>query len=401
MTMGPAEQAASGTSLGAVQTRIERWLRTDALPLWLDQGVDRVRHRFYEALDVAGRPCSQLPVRSRVQGRQLLVFAEASGRGWAEPGPLLEEVAHLGYPAFWHPDGGYMFALAAGGTPGDPRRYAYEAAFALLGLAALYRLGVSPARTLAQAQRVQDWLDARLVHPAGGYHQGLDDHGALLPGPRSQNPHMHLLEAYLHWYRATGDSHWLERATGIVALFELHFFDPQLGAVREWFGPDWSRRGPDSRHLDPGHQAEWVWLLGEYGREAGRDLSDCQDALYVFADRHGRQPSTRLLCEEVQVDVGGGISPSRPGARLWSQTELLKAQVTFYVRCPLPSAAQALTQTVNAIFERHLDGPHLPGLWQDALDPAGRPTATVVPASTLYHLWVAFTAVLALGPPSS
>ena len=69
-------------TLSSTQTRARDWLFRQALPLWAQAGVD-ADGRFVEKLDFDGRPITGLPRRTRVQARQVYVFAEAAVLGWA------------------------------------------------------------------------------------------------------------------------------------------------------------------------------------------------------------------------------------------------------------------------------------------------------------------------------
>jgi mannose-6-phosphate isomerase len=366
-----------------IQVAAERavtWLKTEALPLWAEAGFVAGPDFFCEALDFAGRPVPDLPVRSRVQGRQMTVFGHATLRGWFDGRELLARVFERGYEAFRDPDGGYVAAIRPDRSPHDATRFAYEQAFALLGFAwheRVFRSGEAKAR----AEALWRWLEERLAVPrTGGFLMGLPRPA----GPLSQNPHMHLLEACLALYATTGEGVWLDRAAAMVDLFERHFFDRAAGVVREFFADDLSPTVPDSARIDPGHQAEWVWLLAWYRSLAGAPVAAAIADLHLAMER-GRNPRTGLLVEEMTA----GGTPLVATSRLWSATELLKAAIARYEMSNRTDGAAAVVVAADLIFERHLAGVR-PGLWMDKVDAEGRPLSANVPASTLYHLVVAF-----------
>ena len=66
-----------------MQDRVRDWLFRQALPLWADAGID-AEGRFFEKLDFDGRPITGRPRRTRVQARQVYVFAEAVSLGWGQ-----------------------------------------------------------------------------------------------------------------------------------------------------------------------------------------------------------------------------------------------------------------------------------------------------------------------------
>jgi mannose-6-phosphate isomerase len=53
----------------------------------------------------------------------------------------------------------------------------------------------------------------------------------------------------------------------------------------------------------------------------------------------------------------------------------------------------AAADLTGRLFDTHL-ATETPGLWIDSYDAEGRPVDRTVPASTLYHLTTAFTALL-------
>src|SRR5690606_14891133 len=142
----------------------------------------------------------------------------------------------------------------------------------------------------------------------------------------SQNPHMHLFEACLAWHETGGNPVWLDRARMLHGLFRDRFFDRRRGVLREYFADDLTPTVRASRRIDVGHQAEWMWLLACYGRLTGEPV--CRDiaALTRWLERHGRNPATGLLYEEASVTG----KPLIASSRLWSATELLKAEIVRY-----------------------------------------------------------------------
>ncbi|HMN84846.1 MAG TPA: AGE family epimerase/isomerase [Bauldia sp.] len=360
--------------------RAVAWAREDALPLWADAGFDRVRDRFREALDAAGRPVTGVPERSRVQGRQMTVYGLATVRGWFDGSDLVDRVFRRGYAAFRHPDGGYVASIHADGSAGDPTRYAYEQSFVLLGFAWHERLFRSGAAAEA-AEDLWSWLEARLATPAtGGFSTALG-----LSLPRAQNPHMHLLEACLAWCETTGARAWRDRAAALVDLFDRHFLDRDNGVASEVFDDAFAPTLPDSVRIEPGHHAEWIALLVDYALLTGTPVSPAVGPLHRAA-LGGRNPATGLLFDETRDD----FTPTVATSRLWTAAEMLKAEIALHELAG--GGFGDIARATGRIIDRHLSGVR-PGLWIDKVDHLGRPVAANVPASTLYHLAVAVAAL--------
>ena len=122
---------------------------------------------------------------------------------------------------------------------------------------------------------VLPWLDATMLRltddrycgrtEGGGFNEHAKLSWDLLPdAPRTQNTHMHLLEAFLVAFEATGEVRYRQEAAGIVELFFAKLFDRQHACIGEFFDRAWA---PDAAHgaeVEPGHSFEWVFLLHEY-----------------------------------------------------------------------------------------------------------------------------------------
>ena len=367
---------------GLVSTaaRAVDWLKTYALPLWAEAGFAVGPDYFREGLAFSGEPLAGVPVRSRVQGRQMYAFGHATVLGWFDGRELLSRAFQRGYGWFLDPDGGYVASIAADGTPLDRTRFAYEQAFALLGFAwheRVFRSGEAARR----AETLWAWLEDRLGSPGtGGFLMGLP----LPEEPRSQNPHMHLFEACLNWHEATGEAVWLDRARALHTLFDRSFFDRENGCLREFFADDLTPTAPESTRIDTGHQAEWIWLLAWYEELTGEPVGEAIAALHRFMER-GRNPATGLLYEE--IDISG--APLITSSRLWSATELLKQELARHEIAGRSAPTDGIVAIVDRIFDVHL-GHVRPGLWMDRVDATGAPLAASVPASTFYHLFLAF-----------
>ena len=261
------------------------WLQRRALPLWATAGVDQTKGGFVESLTHEGAPIFDGTKRLRVQARQIYVYAHAHLLGWE--GPWLAAARH-GFEFmcanYWDANrGGWIFSVERDGAPADTVREAYEQAFALFGLAWLYRAGGDEA-VLEWIARTLDFLDEHLADPInGGFREAAPD-----KLPRRQNPHMHLLEAMLALHGATGDRRYLSRARQLFELFQSRLFDPASGTLGEFFTAAWQPApGQTGTLVEPGHHFEWVWLLEQFGRASGDDVSAEQAALYRFAETYG------------------------------------------------------------------------------------------------------------------
>ena len=373
--------------------QVRHWLTAYALPLWATTGIDTACGGFVERLTWSGTPDVAATKRIRVQARQIYVFSHASLLGLHPDGAA---IASRGYDFLMRhacPDGvvgGFVHALDRQGKIVDPRRNSYDHAFLLLAFSWFYR-ATRRDDVLAAIYGVLAAIDARLAL-ADGSGVAVDD--ALGPD-RLQNPHMHLLEAMLAAAEATGRQQFLDRADQLEVLFRTRMFDAEWGILREFYDAGWRpAAGERGRIVEPGHHYEWVWLLKRHADAHCRPLSEEAWRLADFIDRHGRPASDVLLCDELWDD--GSVKSA--AIRTWPQTEALKGEVALAEArgIPLPPRAEAI---VDALFDRFLDRP-IAGGWTDRIGADGAALVDTIPASSLYHLFLAFSEYLKAAEPA-
>jgi mannose-1-phosphate guanylyltransferase/mannose-6-phosphate isomerase len=364
-------------NIAAAAAWYDAWLAEAALPLWASAGVDSGRGLFQEALSIAGAPV-EAPRRARAQARQVYVFASAATAGY---GARWLDVAQTGYGRFVEvyrrPDGLFLRRAAADGTPLEEEADVYDQAFALLAMAALQAADPGAGDFAGDAARTLAGLQARRA-PAGGFRET----GAH---PFQANCHMHLFESALAWEaagEAVGGSDWAALSDEIAGLAMGKFIDPATGALREFFDAEWRALEGEGGLVEPGHQFEWAWLLERWGGARG-DAAALSAAKRLFENGlrgvdAGRQVAVNALWDDFSVRDGS--------ARLWPQTEHLKAAVVLGTEAQAVRAAEGLAQ--------YLDTPTR-GAWRDKLQPDGRFVDEPAPATSFYHLTVAVLELVA------
>ncbi|KQS57198.1 N-acylglucosamine 2-epimerase [Brevundimonas sp. Leaf363] len=357
------------------RAKVRSWLFDHALPLWAERGAD-ADGRFYELLEFDGRPVTGGVRRTRVQARQVYLFAEAADLGF-EPG---RAIARKGLDNMIRtcrrPDGLWVLSTDGNGAVLDDTPDLYDQAFCLFALAAGHRL-LGDDRCLPLALQTLDAIETVMAAPHGGWAEA-----APARLPRRQNPHMHLLEAMLAWHAATPEPRFEQIAREILGLFDTAFFHEPTGTLSEFFTEDWRLAdGQAGEIVEPGHEFEWVWLLSEARKNGWIDAEARAMRLYDHAGTAG------LNAEGFPVrEMARGGGPVDPGWRLWAETEALRAHLT------VGDEARAAAM-VDRIFDSHL-ATDVPGLWVDSYDAAGIQIDTTVPASSFYHVMTAFTVLL-------
>lgn len=340
---------------------LETWLITRALPFWAENAIDP-NGGWYEHLALDGTP-NDVIRRLRVQARQVYVYALADREGWYASQEIVDNTFRFMCQHGFEPDGaaGFIHLLNSDYSVNNPRRDLYDHAF--------YLLASVWAGEEKKKKDIETFIET-LKSPHGGWSEGRPEEL-----PRRQNPHMHMFEASLHGYDITGNAYWLERAKDIYDLFEVHFFDREHHTIREFFTENWKTLdGNLGDTSEPGHAAEWIWLLWMFEQRTGIDTSSYAEKLYgtILKNKDG------FLNDE--EDVTG--TPRRETKRLWVQTELIKAHLAQAERGIVKSREQA-ARTISDFREIYLRDN---GTWIDQIDAHGTPIATTIPTSTFYHI---------------
>ncbi|WP_346837055.1 AGE family epimerase/isomerase [Microbulbifer sp. SAOS-129_SWC] len=358
-------------------------MTTAALPLWMMQGFDPASGSAHERLTPDGRPDTNCPKRVRVQARQMFVMACASKRGWIDGAEgIVSALDQFVTRYAQHPSAPQVYVHVLNSENGvhDPRQDVYDLAFFLLACAWRFR-AFNDSSALRKAEALIQHLDIYIKGPRGGWLEG--DYSTEI---RRQNPHMHLLEAFIALYDATGDGRWLARAGEIFALFENSFYDSHNGVLLEYFHHDWQPLSEDEgQEVEPGHMLEWVWLLHQYSQRSGAPVGRYTTTLYQRALQLGTEPETGLLYDAVSTR-GRILKASK---RCWPLTELIKASLCHAISGDREAEANA-ARGIQLLFQYYFNE-KIPGLYVDQLDAENRVVNHLAPASTLYHLMIATT----------
>ena len=277
------------------------------------------------------------------------------------------------------PDGkpGYVSVLAPDNSVANALRDSYDHMFVLLALTWAAKVS-GDGQIRAQLDDALAFLDAHLTASDGSFIEGIPP-----SQPRRQNPHMHAFEAMLAMHETIAHPQAMARAQRLLAMMNDKFFDRQTNTLGEYFTDAWTLvPGADGDCIEPGHQAEWAWLLRRYERLCGLPPGPLAATLLQSALRW-RDPKTGLLIDE--ADRNGPVR--RSSRRTWPQTELAKAWIAE-VEVGTPGAAGKAVAVLQALTDHYLDTPYAGG-WTDQFDENGRALTVHIPASTFYHVFCA------------
>jgi mannobiose 2-epimerase len=363
-----------------LRQRVERELRGNVLPFWMDRVVDRVNGGFY------GRVDGDLTVRNEVErsavvnARILWTFSAAyRAYGATEYESVARRAYDYLFSAFRDPErGGVYWSVDAAGQPVNDRKHAYAQAFAIYGLAEYSR--ATGSRAAAQwAGELFSLVETRTHDEANGGNVECRaaDWAPLAdmrlsekepPATKTMNTLLHLMEAYTNLRRISDDPLLQQRHEALIELFLDRVIDAAQARFRLFFEDDW-RPLPD--HVSPGHDIEGSWLLVEAAEVAGHPdlLTRSLDAAYRMADAVFR---TGLDSEGFVVYQAG--EHGDPARHWWPQAE---GVVGFYNAYQISGEKRfeiAALRLWDLIEQRFVDRQY--GEWHRIVRPDGTPDLT-------------------------
>jgi cellobiose epimerase len=256
--------------------RIEGDLRGNILPFWMNHVAD--------GKAFLGSLTNDLVVdRSAERGalltsRILWTFSAAFGR-YRDP-------AYLAMAARAYDDlmlrfrdtrhGGFFWSIAADGAVLRDRKQVYGQAFAVYALTE-YHAASGSREALDQAIETHRLIEKHARASHGGYLEAFGRawdpiadmrlSGVDLNEPKSQNTHLHVMEAYTRLLQAWPDTGLRAVLAELVDTMLTRIVDPATGHLGLFFAEDWT---PRYDRISYGHDIEAAWLL-TWAAEALRD----------------------------------------------------------------------------------------------------------------------------------
>lgn len=336
------------------------------LRYWLDNAVDP-RGGFIGFIDADGTPDPGAPRGAILTSRILWTFAAAYRRlGEAELRVMADRALNEVLGRFRDPEhGGVYWLIGPDGRPVDDRKHVYAQAFAVYALAEHHR-ATGHESSLEEAIGLFRLIEEHASDPGhGGYLESFDrdwrprDDDRLsdvdLAVPRSENAHLHLLEAYTTLVHAWRDPAVIDRLRALTLVFLDRIVDREAGHTRPFFDRYWTAR---STVVSFGHDIETAWLL----RAAARALGEPG-----FSDRT-TEVALRLAGSVLEdgLDPAGGVyyEVSESGVvdrdkEWWTQAEAVVGFIDAYQatgRAEFLAAAQSTWRFITAHVVDHEGG---------------------------------------------
>jgi len=271
--------------------------------------------------------------------------------------------------------GMWRWAVELNGEPADESLFLYGHAFVVFGLSHAYSTtGDGIYREAAEETAVAVLRSFRDDH--GGFAPSLDTSGQDTGATRSQNPIMHLFEAFLALYVATGDGSHAANAAAVGDWVITRLLRDD-GVIPELYDERWNELSQaDGGRLDMGHQFEWAYLLSravELGIWQGEPADERVRVAHRLLDR--------AVALGYDAENGGVWSPASPEGKLlsrskgwWEQCEAARAFIHHAVVRHRSDLLPLFEQTMAFCRHSLIDAEH--GGWFMRLEADGSITNT-------------------------
>ena len=259
-------------ALSAYADRIESDLRQNILPFWLRHSVDRERGGIIGEMSNDLVINRTVPRGALLSSRILWTFSSAYRKYNDAAYLALADSAYADLRQYFYDseNGGYYWSIAADGRPVQKRKQIYGQAFAIYALTEYHR-ATGRREPLDQAIAVYLLIEQHAHdRKEGGYFEAFDadwriiDDVRLSPvdlnEPKSQNTHLHLMEAYTNLLRVWPDAGLRSAQAALVDTMLTRIFDQKTYHLGLFFSADWQLR---CDRFSYGHDIEAAWLMHE------------------------------------------------------------------------------------------------------------------------------------------
>jgi mannobiose 2-epimerase len=362
--------------LTALAKSAEQEVRGNILPFWLKYTRNEANGGYYGLIDKNMKVHPGAERGALLTSRILWTFSKAY---LVFHDPQYLDMARWAYrdqtDHFVDPQaGGLYWTISAKGEPQDEQKLVYGQAFGIYALAEYYA-ATGDKSALDQAIAIYRLIEANSRdRQNGGYYDSLDrnwqrtkSHLLGEGAPKSQNSHIHILEAYTNLLRVWPDPGLRETQRSLVEMTLDHIIDPKTHHLILFLQADWTPMGDAVSY---GHDIELSWLLVE----AGNVLGD--PALQARIKPVALAIAQATLAEGVDPD-GGVINEGGPHGYTndrkdwWPQAEAAVGFMNAYQLSGDPQYLAASRHSWDFIQAKFVDRVY--GDWIEQVTRDGRP----------------------------
>lgn len=387
LTLALITPSLSGKDLAVHAKELKTQLTEKVLPYWHDTAQDKEHGGYLLADDAKGRKTAT-DKQLVSQSRMIWTFSHVHRKGFSNGSRDYLKAAEQGYRFLTEhfldrEHGGYFWRTDLAGKPLNERKIVYGEAFVIYALVEYHRAS-GTAKPLQQAIELYATLQAR-AHDGknGGWIEHFQrdwtpilkpESGAEVevPGYKSANAHLHLMEALAELYDATHDKAVKKSLAESLRINAKYFYPKKAGDSCFHRQRDWNPvTDPASAGLSYGHNVEFAWLMIRAEQVLGRKPSwDHFDPHLKHALKFGYDHARGGL-----YNRGVDDQPATQTDKIWwVQAEMLAALTESLAHKNDPARAQALDKLLHFVLGFQADVRD--GVWLDTVAAEGKPKNT-------------------------
>ncbi len=380
--------------------KLEKMLNENIASFWLSKSPDKENGGYTINFGPKGERKPGGTKMIVTQARTLWFFSHLIRAGHGEQEHL--KAADLGYKflteKMWdHENGGFFWEVnVTGDKKLQPHKHLYGQAFALYGISEYY-LATNKQEALDFARKLFNLIEAKAHdNEYGGYLESFDtDWNLLSPntssymgppaGLKLMNTHLHLLEAYTSFYRASKLPLARERLIELILIQSNTVVRKPLGACTDKYNRDWTPRlEAEYARVSYGHDIENVWLLMDACNAVGLSnwpLLDLYKTLYDYSLKYGYDETNGGF-----FDSGPFNKPADRHTKIWwTQAEGLVSSLYMYRMTEEPKYLSVFKDTYDFVDKYIADWDN--GEWHGSVSVEGvaRPGEKAGPWKCGYH----------------
>lgn len=294
-----------------LKSEVRSELINNILPFWSTKMVDHENGGFYGQMNGQNQLIAKADKGGILNARILWTFSSAYLQ---EKNPLYLKMANRAKTYildhfFDMENGGTYWTISFDGKPTDTKKQIYSQAFFLYAFSEHYRASGDES-SLQTAIELFRMIELRSFdHQLNGYFEAYSSEWELLEDLRlsdrdanekkTNNTHLHILEAYTNLYRVWKDDELAHQLRNLILIFTEKIVNQKTKHLDLFFDENWNSK---TELVSYGHDIEASWLIDEAARVLGDQdlLAEVQKTCLQIAEAacEGLQPDGSMSYEK-------------------------------------------------------------------------------------------------------